>query len=81
MMIRLGLIDILVEAGANVTGSFFDERLVDEMYCFIAPKIIGGVKGLSSVGGNGIKKLDKAFIFDNIDINKFDNDILIVGKK
>ena len=76
---KAGLLDILVEAGANVTGSFFDERLVDQMYCFIAPKIIGGAKGISSVAGNGIKKLDKAFMFDNIDIKKFDNDILIIG--
>jgi len=36
------IVSILVEGGSTVLGSFFTEKLVQEAYFFIAPKIIGG---------------------------------------
>ena len=39
---------LLVEGGAEVHGSFFDADLVDELFFFIAPMIIGGAVRLQS---------------------------------
>jgi len=39
---RRGIVSILVEGGSTVMGSFFTEKLAQEAYFFIAPKIIGG---------------------------------------
>ena len=44
--------NLLVEGGAAVLGSFFDQDAVDETHVFIAPKLIGGV-GKSPVAGRG----------------------------
>ena len=36
-----GLLDLLVEGGAEVAGAFLAQRLVDELWLFIAPKLLG----------------------------------------
>lgn len=33
--------DVLVEAGAKLAGAFLRERLVDEIICYFAPKLLG----------------------------------------
>ena len=38
----LEIISVLVEGGGEVLGSFLDEKLVDKVYTFIAPILIGG---------------------------------------
>lgn len=50
----LGIISVLVEGGASVLGSFLDEGLADRAFWFISPKIIGGQRALSAIGGRGV---------------------------
>lgn len=50
-----GVINVLVEGGGAVLGSFFDEDLLDEIHLFIAPKLFGG--GLPAFGGGGVERL------------------------
>jgi diaminohydroxyphosphoribosylaminopyrimidine deaminase / 5-amino-6-(5-phosphoribosylamino)uracil reductase len=45
--------NLLIEGGAAVLGSFFDQSAVDEAHVFIAPKLIGGVASKSPVSGLG----------------------------
>lgn len=44
---------VLLEAGAAVTGAFFDAGLIDELHVFIGPKLIGGAGAISAIGGTG----------------------------
>ena len=39
---RRKMTHLLVEGGATLLGSLFDEGLVDECHVFVAPKIVGG---------------------------------------
>ncbi|MGD8440078.1 MAG: bifunctional diaminohydroxyphosphoribosylaminopyrimidine deaminase/5-amino-6-(5-phosphoribosylamino)uracil reductase RibD [Holophagae bacterium] len=59
---------LLVEGGARVHGSFFDRDLVNEIYFFIAPIVIGG-PAPSAVGGRGADRLDAArrFVFEDLE--------------
>jgi len=50
---------LLVEGGAQVHGSFFDADLVDELFFFVAPMIIGG-DAPAAVAGCGVADLDMA---------------------
>jgi diaminohydroxyphosphoribosylaminopyrimidine deaminase/5-amino-6-(5-phosphoribosylamino)uracil reductase len=50
---RRRMTNLLVEGGAEVLGSFCDERLIDEFHVFVAPKLIGGPAAPSPVGGVG----------------------------
>ena len=38
---EIGCLDILIESGGTLLGSFFDQKIVDKVYAFIAPSILG----------------------------------------
>ena len=57
---RRRMTNVLVEGGAGVLGSFLDARAADEFHIFVAPRIIGGDKALSPVGGTGISRMADA---------------------
>lgn len=71
---------ILVEGGATLSGSFVAKKLVDKVYFFIAPKIIGGKEAKTPVAGTGILNLQEALALKDIQIEKLDEDILIIGR-
>ncbi|MFH1691286.1 MAG: bifunctional diaminohydroxyphosphoribosylaminopyrimidine deaminase/5-amino-6-(5-phosphoribosylamino)uracil reductase RibD [Candidatus Omnitrophota bacterium] len=71
--------NILVEGGAELVGSFLEERLADKALFFIASKIIGGRRALSAVGGEGVQRLDQAVCLKNYHIRRIKEDILIEG--
>jgi diaminohydroxyphosphoribosylaminopyrimidine deaminase/5-amino-6-(5-phosphoribosylamino)uracil reductase len=48
---------LLLEGGAGLLGSAFDEQLVDECHVFIAPCVIGGERALSPIGGQGAEMM------------------------
>jgi diaminohydroxyphosphoribosylaminopyrimidine deaminase/5-amino-6-(5-phosphoribosylamino)uracil reductase len=48
------LTSLLVEGGSQVHGSFVDAGLVDRIYAFIAPKVVGGAAALTPIGGTGL---------------------------
>ena len=73
----LGISNIIVEGGGTLIGSLFDERLVDKILFFISPKIIGGKDAVSSVMGNGVKRIDQAVKLRDLKIRRFDEEFLI----
>jgi len=46
-----GATNVLVEGGGTLLGSFFDEKLVDQVECFIAPRILASKFGRRPVEG------------------------------
>ena len=71
---------ILVEGGATLSGSFVAKKLVDKVYFFIAPKIVGGKEAKTPVAGIGILNLQEALALKDIQIEKIEEDILIIGR-
>lgn len=71
---------ILVEGGATLSGSFVAKKLVDKVYFFIAPKIVGGKEAKTPVAGAGILNLQEALALKDIQIEKLEEDILIIGR-
>lgn len=71
---------ILVEGGATLSGSFVAKKLVDKVYFFIAPKIVGGKEAKTPVAGTGILNLQEALSLKDIQIEKLKEDILIIGR-
>jgi diaminohydroxyphosphoribosylaminopyrimidine deaminase/5-amino-6-(5-phosphoribosylamino)uracil reductase len=57
---RRGMLTLLVEGGSELLGAFFAEKLVDRVWTFIAPIIIGGQNAPGPVGGSGIEALAQA---------------------
>ena len=52
---------ILLEGGGTVNDSALEQDIVSKIILYVAPKIIGGEKSKTFVGGQGIGKLDQAY--------------------
>ena len=70
---------VMVEGGGSVLGSFFDAGLVDEVWAFIAPAIIGG-PGKSPVAGDGVALIADALRLENTEMQMLCPDILMRGR-
>ena len=73
------LTSILVEGGSQVHGAFFDLGYVDRIYAFVAPKLCGGIKALTPIGGIGIDYMSDSFELKQIETLPLGKDILITG--
>ena len=75
-----GIDSLLLEGGSCLNAAFLQAGCVDEVYAFIAPKIIGGTQSKSPIGGQGIELMKDAITFDKVEIEQIENDILIKCK-
>ena len=73
------VISLMVEGGAAVFGSLFEQGLVDKVLAFIAPIIIGGEQAKNPVEGKGVERLSQATNLIGMKVVKVGNDILVSG--
>ena len=67
---------ILVEGGAQIHASFLKSKLVDKIYLFLAPRVLGN-EGLSWCGELGIENLMDTLNFRIIRIEQLNPDLLL----
>lgn len=70
---------LLVEGGSAVHGAFFDAGYADRVYCFIAPKIVGGKNALTPVGGSGKKMIADGWNLADVEYEILEDNFLITG--
>ena len=68
---------ILLEGGSSLNYSALQEGIVDKVFSFIAPKIIGGKLSKTPVDGEGIPYMKDAISLKDINICKFEDDVMI----
>lgn len=79
---RLGerqLTSLIVEGGAEVSGSFVEQRLIDKATFFIAPQLIGGRAAFPAIGGTGFASLREALRLDELTIERHGADLAVTG--
>ncbi len=76
---RRDVVNLLVEGGGMVLGSLFDAELVDKVYAFIAPKIIGGEAAPTPVGGTGAPTMSRSCQLERTRWEQIGEDWLIIG--
>jgi diaminohydroxyphosphoribosylaminopyrimidine deaminase/5-amino-6-(5-phosphoribosylamino)uracil reductase len=83
VLVELGrreIMSVLVEGGSRVLGHLFDHRLVDRVWAFVSPKIIGGAAAPTAVAGRGIESMQDATELERLSIEVIDaHDVLIHG--
>ena len=82
LMEQLGAMKIssvLVEGGGSVNFSLLQAGLVDRVYAFIAPKLVGGRDALTPVEGDGFRELDHAVELEDIQLRQLGSDVLLTG--
>ena len=67
---------ILVEGGAQVHASFLKSKLIDKIYLFLAPRVLGN-EGLSWCGELGIENLMDTLNFKIIRTKQLNPDLLL----
>lgn len=70
---------VMLEGGASVHGSFRDAGLIDEIWNFIAPKIVGGKQAPGSFAGSGSDTLSQATQLVDVITENVGDDLLIRG--
>jgi diaminohydroxyphosphoribosylaminopyrimidine deaminase/5-amino-6-(5-phosphoribosylamino)uracil reductase len=79
---RLGAMDVtnvLVEGGGNLLGGLFDAELVDRAMVFVAPRVAGGERAVTPVGGRGAETIEAAQPLHNWDWRRVGDDLLLEG--
>lgn len=77
---KRGILSVLLEGGPTLSASALQEKLVDRLLFFIAPKIIGGEKAPGAIGGQGISRLRDAIPVKNLRVRKLGIDLLLEGE-
>ena len=76
---RRGIDSILVEGGGTFHGTVLKSGLVRRIYCYMAPKLIGGKEAKSPVEGSGFSLMREALEVHDTEILKIGSDICITG--
>lgn len=71
--------NLLVEGGGITHAQFFEAGQIDRLYCFVAPKIVGGSKAPTPIGGKGLAYIGEALSLKNVQIEMFEGSILVTG--
>ncbi|WP_222615307.1 bifunctional diaminohydroxyphosphoribosylaminopyrimidine deaminase/5-amino-6-(5-phosphoribosylamino)uracil reductase RibD [Persicimonas caeni] len=71
---------VFVEGGSQLLGSLFDQKLVDRVYAFVSPKVVGGQNAPSAVAGEGVEAMKDALELERLSIEVVDGrDVFITG--
>lgn len=68
---------VLVEGGSLVNTSFLENGLVDKIYEFIAPIVVGGKDSRSAFLGQGVSEIKDAEKFEIANVERFGEDIMV----
>ena len=74
-----GVRGVMVEGGGAVHGAFFDAGLVDEVWAFVAPVVIGGDGAPAPVGGRGAASMARAQRLTQVVTERLGTDVLVRG--
>jgi diaminohydroxyphosphoribosylaminopyrimidine deaminase/5-amino-6-(5-phosphoribosylamino)uracil reductase len=82
LMQQLGamkITSVLIEGGSRVLASAFAAGIVDKIFFFYAPKILGGDDGVPICRGRGAEVMRESIAVANIEVHRFGDDVLIEG--
>jgi diaminohydroxyphosphoribosylaminopyrimidine deaminase/5-amino-6-(5-phosphoribosylamino)uracil reductase len=78
-LVGAGIQSVLVEGGGTLAESALAAGLVDRVYFFIAPLLIGGAAAPTAVEGPGVRHLARAWRLKDMRVRRVGEDVLIVG--
>jgi diaminohydroxyphosphoribosylaminopyrimidine deaminase/5-amino-6-(5-phosphoribosylamino)uracil reductase len=82
LLLHLGerrLTNVLVEGGAGLLGGLRDRGLIDEVWAFVAPKLIGGQSATAPMGGDGESRVNDAARILIEEVATIGDDLLVHG--
>ena len=74
-----GIATVLIEGGSELSAAALQDGIVDKVFFFYAPVIIGGQKAPPMIGGTGINKVSHAVKVRDLRYRKVGEDLLGEG--
>ena len=62
-------LSLMVEAGAKINWTMLDEQIADKVLFYYAPKILGGLKSLPVIGGQGRMRRADAIMLERLTVH------------
>jgi diaminohydroxyphosphoribosylaminopyrimidine deaminase/5-amino-6-(5-phosphoribosylamino)uracil reductase len=75
-----GVSQLLVEGGAALHGGFLDAGLAQELFVFVAPRIIGAREAPGPVAGEGVERLRDSVLLASCRVRRCGDDVLLTGR-
>lgn len=72
--------NLLIEGGAGILGSFLDAGAIDEVWIFVAPKLIGGAAAKPVMAGKGVAAMAQAIPVRSWSVEAVGEDLLLRGR-
>ena len=76
---RLGIINVLVEGGAHLSGAILRQGLADKLQTYIAPKIFGNKEDLNVFVGIGTKSIDQNIKLSFSSVEQYYEEVIITA--
>jgi len=74
-----GIASVLIEGGSRISGSALRSGIVDKIYFFYAPKLLGGDDGVPICRGQGQERMQDCLNVDAVTVHRFGSDVMIEG--
>jgi diaminohydroxyphosphoribosylaminopyrimidine deaminase/5-amino-6-(5-phosphoribosylamino)uracil reductase len=76
-LLEKGLYTILTEGGRYLNASLMHQKIVDELYWFIAPKLLNDQQAVSMFGIDQLNPLENASTLELVNMQRLQDDILL----
>ena len=73
------LTSLMIEGGAMVNGAALASGIVDKVFLYYAPRILGGDGSIPFVAGAGFQRLSDAAQVKSIRLHRFGMDFAVEG--
>jgi diaminohydroxyphosphoribosylaminopyrimidine deaminase / 5-amino-6-(5-phosphoribosylamino)uracil reductase len=70
---------VMIEGGAMVNGAALASGIVDKVFLYYAPKILGGARSIPFAGGTGFSRMADAVCVKSIHLHRFGEDFAVEG--
>jgi diaminohydroxyphosphoribosylaminopyrimidine deaminase/5-amino-6-(5-phosphoribosylamino)uracil reductase len=74
-----GCAAVLWECGGQLAAQAIQDGVIDKLWAFIAPKLVGGPMAPTPIGDLGILRMDKALSLERTRLQTLGNDLLLEG--
>ncbi|MDI7258945.1 MAG: bifunctional diaminohydroxyphosphoribosylaminopyrimidine deaminase/5-amino-6-(5-phosphoribosylamino)uracil reductase RibD [Thermodesulfobacteriota bacterium] len=76
---EMEMMSLLIEGGSEVNGSFLDQGLIDKIFLFLSPKLMGDCQSPGIFKGRGAATLEEACSLNRLSVKRIGEDILVEG--
>jgi diaminohydroxyphosphoribosylaminopyrimidine deaminase/5-amino-6-(5-phosphoribosylamino)uracil reductase len=67
-------LSLMIEAGSKVNWAALEAGIVDKIFFYYAPKILGGTQSLPVAGGIGRRRRSDALLFRDVKLHPISSD-------